>query len=104
LWSPYNDGVDYSSIDTNTFRGESDGTIFAAGDTFGRVRLFRWPALNSVNAIGKTYWAGSSPITRVRWHGGDSSLLVTTGKEKIILQYRHVRDRDTNIAFGNDHR
>jgi WD40 repeat protein len=104
IWSIYRDGTDYLSADCNNFRGDDDGQIIVAGDNFGRIKLFRYPCLNSM-AVSKVYWTSSSPVTRIRFAGGDNQLVSLSGEDKGIFQWKHIRDRSSeNVAFQTGER
>jgi WD40 repeat protein len=98
MWPPQRDGTEITSCDCNLFRGE-DGTIIAAGDNYGRIQLYRFPAMSS-RAISKKYRPGSSPVTRVKFVVGDTYLLTISGVDKSIMRWRHIRDRGENIAHN----
>lgn len=99
IWPMQYDGTDYLAMDCNTFRGDFDGQIICAGDTFGRLKMFRFPCLNSSAAMSKSYWVSSSPITRVRFASGDAYLLTISGFDKSIIQWKHNRDREEGVAY-----
>lgn len=104
IWSPYYDGVDYLTLDSNVFRQENNGQIIITGDNFGRIQLLRYPCLQSF-ARRKTYWASSSPCTRVRFGGpGDTHVVSLSGNDKVIFQWKHYRDNNELIAFQTDDR
>jgi microtubule-associated protein-like 6 len=103
VWSPYRDGTDITYCESNSFRGEDDGQVLVTGDNFGRLKMFRYPCTN-VLAIGKKYWAGAQPITRIRFASGDASLLTLAGADKSILQWRHHRDREDLVAYQTSER
>ncbi|RYG67057.1 hypothetical protein EON64_08310 [archaeon] len=121
VWQPYRDGTEYTCCDANLFRGE-DGVIVAigkpthmpisfywmhsssnpnsrcAGDNFGRIRLYRYPCINSL-AYFKEYFASSATLRRLSFASGDSSLLCVSGADKLILQYRHDRHHEEDVAY-----
>jgi hypothetical protein len=67
--------------------------VLATGDNFGRVRLSRFPC-DSALSQSKLYrgHSGASPLSKVRWVGGDQWLVSISAKEKIIMQWAHIPD------------
>lgn len=104
IWSIYADGKDYLTCDCNTFRSEEDsGQILITGDNYGYLTLFRYPCLRS-KAVGKKYLVSSAPCTRVRFASGDDLLLSLTGKDKSIVQWKHIRDKSDTVAYQTNDR
>jgi microtubule-associated protein-like 6 len=97
IWPPQKDGTEITACDCNLFRAE-DGAIVAAGDNYGKLRIFRYPC-TSAFAISKLYWTSANPITRIRFASGDSIIINLTGINKSIIQWRHRRDREENVAY-----
>ncbi|MFY7899439.1 MAG: aminopeptidase P N-terminal domain-containing protein, partial [Chitinophagaceae bacterium] len=76
----------------NRATGEAYHSIIASGDNYGRIQLFRYPSTSSF-CVSKRYRVGSSPITRIKFAGGDTYVLALSGIDKSIFQFRHIRDR-----------
>lgn len=98
VWPAHKDGTMVESVDCNLFRG-ADGTIVAAGDSYGRINLYRYPCTSSF-ANSKKYRATATPITRMRFVAGDSILVSLGGFDRTIYQWRHKRDRADSVAWN----
>lgn len=72
--------------------------VLATGDNFGRIRLFRYPCTNAMSFY-KEYFASNAAIRRLCFASGDSNFLCVSGNDKLILQYRHERNHDEDIAY-----
>ena len=102
-WPPQRDGTEITSVDCNLVRG-GDNIVIAAGDTYGRIQLLRYPSTTSY-CMGKRYKAASSPISRLKFVSGDSYLVSIAGPDKAIMQWVHKRDRGEGVAWNmNDRR
>jgi WD40 repeat protein/Ca2+-binding EF-hand superfamily protein len=91
IWPKFNDGVEF----TTTIRSD-DNTILATGDTFGRLRLWRFPVLEA-GAACKTYYGHSDAVTNARFSPGDQ-YLVSVGNDRCIFQWKHVLDEVDDLA------
>ena len=85
-WSKHADG----SATTTSDRSESEG-ILVAGDNQGGVKLFRYPCAAKA-ALSHTYKGHSAEISKVRFANSDSHCISIGGKDRCILQWRHVED------------
>ena len=89
-WPEYNDG---SSI--NSVHRSSDGTMLAAADDTGRVKVFRYPCLAKgsqyVSCVGHNH-----AVANARFNS-DSSFMVTVGqKDRSVLVWKVTRPMDIN--------
>ena len=87
-----------TTCDANLFRGV-DGTIVVTGDNYGRLNLYRYPCTSSFS-VSKKYRASANPITRVRFVAGDAYIVSISGRDKVIMQWAHKRDRGEDIAWN----
>jgi microtubule-associated protein-like 6 len=100
-WPQAADGTIVNACD----RSQS-GKVLAAGDDFGRLRLFRYPCLSS-DAASKTFRGHATGITNVRWTSGDSHLISVGGCDRTVFQWVHdndemvQEDRDTAVIAGD---
>jgi hypothetical protein len=67
--------------------------VLATGDNYGRVKLFRYPC-DSALAQAKLYrvHGGASPVSKVRWVGGDQFLVTMSAREQVVMQFVHDSD------------
>lgn len=82
LQEPRNQGVERVDRSKN-------GSLLAAGDMHGQVRLLRWPA-SEVRAGSLTFRGHAGRISAVRWSNGDEFLL-TAGRDGSIIRWRRVK-------------
>lgn len=87
-WPAQNDGTEVTAVDCAF---QSRRPILAAGDNFGRIRLFRYPCTTSL-AKSKEYRGHGPNITKVRWAGGDSHLVSCSASDRCVFQWAHVVD------------
>ena len=65
--------------------------MFATGDDFGHVKLFRYPCpVDSANYI--KYSGHSEHLTKVRFHHQVNYLISTGGADKAIFQWKYTSD------------
>ena len=91
-WSAQNDGLDVGTVDCAV-----QSPVLAAGDNFGRIRLFRYPCTSS-RATSKVYRGHATDIAKVRWAAGDAHL-VSAG-DRCVLQWAHVVDDVASLEEG----
>ncbi|CAM9158468.1 unnamed protein product, partial [Scytosiphon promiscuus] len=72
--------------------GESSCPLLAAGDNFGRVRLFKYPAPIPGSCCSE-YRAHCAAVRRVCWSAGDTHLL-SCGEEGAVMQWRRIVEPD----------
>lgn len=84
IWSDTGDGTDINAVDTA--HGKS---LVAAGDDFGKVRLYRFPT-GVLKAPSRRYGGHSAHVTNVRWSGDDAHLLSVGGADASVFQWRVV--------------
>ncbi|CAM9676121.1 unnamed protein product, partial [Chrysoparadoxa australica] len=90
VWPPEADATDISTLEA-TLKTDNSNKAVATGDSFGRLRLLRYPSL-SAHCIPKTYRGHGGKISRTRWAMGDSHLITTGAQDRSIMQWRHERD------------
>ena len=78
----YSMGTDIISCDRSHTR-----TIVAAGDAYGCLKLFQYPAHKG--AVGRTFGGHSSKVTQVRFTF-DDMYIITVGADMTIMQWRLV--------------
>ncbi|KAJ8599148.1 hypothetical protein CTAYLR_008287 [Chrysophaeum taylorii] len=88
-WPAQNDGTEVTAVDC-AFKSRRKPAL-AAGDSFGRLRLYRYPCTSSL-AKCKEYRAHAANITKVRWAGADSHLVTCSATDRCIFQWAHVVD------------
>lgn len=76
------DGAD--GTDLNGCSRANNLPLLAVGDDFGKVRLFRYPAIQA-RAASHEYPGHSSHVTAVRFLCGDSRLLSAGGKDCAVI-------------------
>ncbi|XP_037072676.1 echinoderm microtubule-associated protein-like 2 isoform X2 [Pollicipes pollicipes] len=72
--------------DVNTCCRTSGGQLMAAGDDWGRVKLFPYPA-NHPKTGNRAYQGHSSHVTHVEFFAEDDRLLSTGGRDTSVLQW-----------------
>lgn len=83
IWEGAGDGTDINTVDRS-----KDERSLAAGDDFGCVRLFTYPAL-AKNSPVKSYPGHSSFVTCVRFTPNSEYLFSTGGNDCGVFQWRH---------------
>jgi len=84
------DGTDVNSAHISDAKDEKDGyRVIATSDDFGKVNLFRYPALK-VKCPMKSFDGHSSHVTRVRFNADASYVFSTGGNDLSLFQWKHV--------------
>jgi len=83
IWTGAGDGTDINSVDRSP-----DQVALAAGDDFGKVRLFKYPSLGP-NAPMKEYPGHSSFVTNVRFSKDGTKLFSCGGNDTGVFQWKH---------------
>jgi len=65
--------------------------VLAAGDAFGRVRLYRYPCTSAL-AKAKTYRGHAAPVAAARWAAGASHLVTIGARDRCVLQWARIAD------------
>lgn len=81
IWDKGMDGTDINDV----CRSGGDMRISAVGDDKGRVRIFRYPAVDGAGSIVAK--GHSSHVTRVRFTADSKRLLSLGGKDQTVLQW-----------------
>jgi echinoderm microtubule-associated protein-like 6 len=95
VWKPYEKGVE---INTTSRSNRRD--LLAVGDEYGRLRVYRYPCLTE-DTTPLEYSAHSPHLLKVRWTKNDKYLLSLGGKDRSVMQWRHILDDkrdDADIA------
>ncbi|KAF0698173.1 Aste57867_11158 [Aphanomyces stellatus] len=94
IWPPCADGTDINAV----HRSHAND-LLVTGDDFGKVKLFRYPAV-AKNSVSYAYNGHASHVTSVRWFHNDSHVMSTGGNDRTIMQWKHVKgdpdDDDTD--------
>uniref|UniRef100_A0A3Q2YV67 EMAP like 6 n=1 Tax=Hippocampus comes TaxID=109280 RepID=A0A3Q2YV67_HIPCM len=90
IWPKYSDVTDVNSVDANY-----GGSVLAAGDDLGLVKLFRFPCLKK-GAKFKKYIGHSAHVTNVRWSSDLRWLVSTGGADHAVFQWRFLPEGVTN--------
>jgi len=83
------DGTDVNSCHISDAKDENGYRVVASSDDFGKVNLFRYPALKPRCPI-KSFDGHSSHVTRVRFSHDGSYVFSTGGNDLSLFQWRHV--------------
>ena len=81
----------------------NSGTVIAASDNFGRVRMFRSPAAQKKMSFNE-FRGHSSKVTRVCFSSDDGHLITLGGTDRCIFQWKHESDEAEDEAeeFRNE--
>ena len=92
IWPPQADGTELTACDANLANAHGQFVI-ASGDNFGRLSLWRYPAVGE-NGLpkGQRYYGHSAHVTKVRWASGDSHLLSISAHDRAVFQWAHNGD------------
>ena len=93
---PNKDGSDICAVHRS-----NSGRLVASADSFGRLRLFRYPCLTQ-GAGNKTFRGHTAAITKVRFTADDGYVLTSGGDDRCIFQWK-VQEyaEDTAIVAGD---
>ena len=98
-WSGSMDGTDINAVHQS-----HSGRLLATADDFGKVNVFRFPAIKEGGAEHDKYSGHSSHVTSVRWVSlgtdragvpSDDYLLSIGGEDKCVFQWRN-RDSEAD--------
>jgi len=72
--------------------------LLVVADTFGRIRLYRYPCvnINTPYLEFKAHATGSIPA--VRFSHDDRFVLSVGAQDRCLMQWRHVRDTTMDVA------
>ena len=90
MWPPQNDGTDITSLDC-TMESRFNNPIIAAGDSYGIVKLSRYPC-TSQGANTKRYKAHHGAISKVRWTPCGSHLITIGELDQSVMIWKNVED------------
>jgi microtubule-associated protein-like 1/2 len=86
------DGTDVNSAAVSDAKDEkSDYRVVATSDDFGKVNLYRYPALKPKCPM-KSFDGHSSHVTRVRFNADATYVFSTGGNDLSLFQWKHVQD------------
>lgn len=92
IWPPGADGTDINGVDRSP-----TGQLLATADDFGKVKVFRFPAVYE-NSEFNVYSGHSSHVTNARWVAGrsaednsvtDAYLITVGGNDKCVFQWKN---------------
>ena len=93
IWPPCADGTDVNAVARS-----GANTMVATADDFGKVKLFRYPAVQK-GAGSLEYRGHSSHVTNIRWTALDECLISTGGNDRCVFQWRHEAfERDPMVS------
>ena len=87
IYPPCSDGTDVNSVCRS-----KNGLVLATGDDFGKVKLFRYPALKK--ASYQQFLGHSSHVTSVKFTLDDQYLISAGGNDKTIFQWKHYFENE----------
>jgi len=86
------DGTDVNSASISDAKDEKhDYRVVATSDDFGKVNIFRYPAMKPKCPM-KSFDGHSSHVTRVRFSPDAGHVFSTGGNDLSLFQWRHVPD------------
>jgi len=85
------DGTDVNSAHISDSKEENGYRVIATSDDFGKVNLFRYPALKQKCPM-KSFEGHSSHVTRVRFNHDASYVFSTGGNDLSLFQWKHVQE------------
>jgi len=84
--------AEWDGTDLNDVTLSDDGVFLAAGDDFGAVRLFKYPAVSNKPDVHKKYMGHSSFVVGVEFCRNNEYLITCGGNDMAIFQWRLVKD------------
>ena len=96
IWSQGMDGSDINSVSRS-----ASGHLIATADDFGKIRLFRYPAVTK-GAACLSYSGHSSHVMNVSWTAGDECLVSCGGNDKCVMQWKHIMTESTSGGEDKD--
>ena len=79
-------GETADSPDPSTAAVSRTKEVVGVGDTWGRVRLFSWPA-GQPKSLSHTYTGHSSQVSAICWTQDGNKLLSVGGRDTAVLQW-----------------
>jgi len=83
---------EWDGTDLNDVTLSDDGVFLAAGDDFGAVRLFKYPAVSNKPDVHKKYMGHSSFVVGVEFCRNNEYLITCGGNDMAIFQWRLEKD------------
>jgi len=80
--------AEWDGTDLNDVSLSDDGIFLAAGDDFGMVRLFKYPAVSNKSDVHKRYLGHSSFVVGVEFCRNNEYLITCGGNDMAIFQWR----------------
>uniref|UniRef100_H2Z3H4 Uncharacterized protein n=1 Tax=Ciona savignyi TaxID=51511 RepID=H2Z3H4_CIOSA len=84
VWPEGADGTDINSVARS-----NEGKLLASGDDFGKIHLFKYPAVQP-RSSSHNYSGHSSHVTSVKFVSGDERLISTGGQDCSTMQWKVV--------------
>ena len=91
IWPKLDESSNIMSISRS-----QDNSLLATGDNFGRLRIWRYPVLES-GAARKSYVGHAEEVTNVKFSPGDQ-YLISIGNDRGIFQWKHEVDDVDDLA------
>jgi len=80
--------AEWDGTDLNDVSLSDDGVFLAAGDDFGAVRLFKYPAVSNKPDVHRKYLGHSSFVVGVEFCRNNEYLITCGGNDMAIFQWR----------------
>lgn len=80
--------AEWDGTDLNDITLSSDGQFLVAGDDFGIVRLFRYPAISNKPGAHRMYLGHSSFVVGVEFCRNDEYLITCGGNDMAVFQWK----------------
>lgn len=99
LWPSIPDGTDIVACDRS-----HSGMVIASSDTYGRIRLSRYPCVLQDGSYLEYRGHSGSRVSDVRFSNDDGNLFSIGGRDRCLIQWRHgvATDEETAESVGVD--
>ena len=92
FWPAGDDGIDVLAVDRS-----KSGQVVACVDNFGRLRLFRYPAVGKGAGFNQ-YRGHCARTSNVRFSSDDGYVITVGGCDRCVFQWRHEADQAEDDA------
>lgn len=87
IWPKFADGTDITCVDRSNYKHPAGYELLAAGDDFGRLKIYRYPCVQkgsqSILCTGHT-----SYITGAKWGRRDDWLVSVGGEDNAVMIWK----------------